>query len=153
MASILIHDGDVYLIDAGPFIEENLEALGLSINGVKGIFQTHAHDDHFAGITDLIQSGHRLKYYAAPIVRETVNKKISALMGDQAYPIDHFFDVVDLEVGEWVDVTVFKLGCLFSSPLKLRRLSLSRMNPERTNLLTSCRYWFSLLSIRSKRHY
>ena len=60
MASILIHDGDVYLIDAGPFIEENLEALGLSINGVKGIFQTHAHDDHFAGITDLIQSGHRL---------------------------------------------------------------------------------------------
>ena len=81
MGSILVHDGDVYLIDAGPFVEENLEALGLSINGVKGIFQTHVHDDHFAGITDLIQSGQRLKYYASAMVRENCKQKNDVFNG------------------------------------------------------------------------
>ena len=35
-------------------------------------------------------------------------------MGDQAYPIDHFFDVVDLEVGEWVDVDGLQVRAVYS---------------------------------------
>ena len=50
MGSIICFQGRIYLIDAGPGIEHTLTALGVSINEVAGIFQTHGHDDHFAGL-------------------------------------------------------------------------------------------------------
>ncbi len=43
-------------------------------------FHTHTHDDHFAGITTLIRADHRIKYFATPLVRKSVTKKLSALL-------------------------------------------------------------------------
>jgi hemerythrin len=54
--------GKVYLIDAGPNIVHVLRALGIDISEIEGIFHTHAHDDHFAGLPTLMHSDHRLKY-------------------------------------------------------------------------------------------
>ncbi len=44
------------------------------ISEVEGIFHTHAHDDHFAGLPALIQSDKRLKYFATPLVRASMIK-------------------------------------------------------------------------------
>ena len=50
MSSIIVFQGNIYLVDAGPNILHSLNALGIGVNEIKGIFQTHAHDDHFAGL-------------------------------------------------------------------------------------------------------
>ena len=48
MASIVVFQGKIYLIDAGPNISYTLTALGIGVNEIEGIFHTHCHDDNFA---------------------------------------------------------------------------------------------------------
>ncbi len=101
MGSILIFQGKIYLIDTGPFILESLQSLGIGTNEIEGIFQTHAHDDHFAGITSLLQNDHKLKYYCSPIVKNSVIKKLSILLDLEPERLNIFFDFVDLELDDW----------------------------------------------------
>ncbi len=103
MGSIVMFKGRYYLVDAGPSIVHSLQSLGIDVSEIEGIFHTHAHDDHFAGLPSLIASGHRIKYYATPLVRHSVMKKLAALMSmDEALFAD-FFDVRDLIVDKWND--------------------------------------------------
>ncbi len=113
-ASILMYQGHIYLIDAGPNLLHSLTALGIGTNEIKGIFHTHSHDDHFAGITALIQAGFRMKYYATPLVRHSVTKKLTALLGIEEDRFRDFFDVVDLEFDVWNDVEGLEVRPLFS---------------------------------------
>jgi hemerythrin len=101
MGSILCFQGRLYLIDAGPNILHALMALGISVNEIEGIFHTHCHDDHFAGLTSLVRSDRRLRYFAAPYVRASVEKKLTALMGIDQRRFARLFDVHDLVPGEW----------------------------------------------------
>ncbi len=101
MASIVVFQGRVYLIDAGPSVHHTLNALGISVNEIAGIFHTHAHDDHFAGLTSLVRADHKLAYYATPMVRASVMKKLSALMSFPEEQFKKFFDTHDLVEGEW----------------------------------------------------
>ena len=101
MGSMLSVEGKLYLVDAGPNITKSLESLGIGPADVEGIFHTHAHDDHFAGLTSLVRSERRLAYYAVPWVRASVQKKLSALMRIEEGRFNRFFDVHDLVPGEW----------------------------------------------------
>jgi hemerythrin len=80
MGSVLIHQGRVYLIDAGPNIHYSLDALGIGKKEVAGVFHTHCHDDHFAGLTTLLQCDQPLQYFATPLVRASVTRKFCALL-------------------------------------------------------------------------
>ncbi len=104
MASIVCYGPDVYLIDAGPHITHTLRALGLSLNSVRGIFQTHAHDDHFAGITELMLGDRRLEYFATRLVRHSVNKKLQALLNVKFPVLERFFVTHDLEADKWNNI-------------------------------------------------
>ena len=104
MASILIYQGKIFLIDAGPNIAYSLTALGIGVNEIEGIFHTHCHDDHFAGITSLLRTDRRIKYYATPLVRTSVFRKLSALLSIDEGQIAHYFDVHDLEFDTWNDI-------------------------------------------------
>jgi len=104
MSSILMFQGKIYLIDAGPNVLHSLSALGISINEIEGLFHTHAHDDHFAGITSLMQSDHKIKYYSSKLVRLSVMKKLSALLDFNEQSFHDFFDVHDLALNEWTDI-------------------------------------------------
>jgi hemerythrin len=101
MASILVFQGRIYLIDAGPSVIHTLNSLGMSVNEIDGIFHTHAHDDHFAGLTSLVRADHRLPYFAAPMVRASVMKKLSALMSFPEKNFDRYFVPHDLILDEW----------------------------------------------------
>ncbi|MFW5644001.1 MAG: cyclic nucleotide-binding domain-containing protein [Alkalispirochaeta sp.] len=101
MASILVFQGRLYLIDAGPSVIHTLNSLGMSVNEIDGIFHTHAHDDHFAGLTSLVRADHRLPYYATPQVRASVMKKLSALMCFPEEEFERFFVPHDLAMDEW----------------------------------------------------
>lgn len=104
MSSILTFQGKIYLIDTGPNILNTLLALGISINKIEGIFHTHAHDDHFADFATLMQSDHRIKYYATPQVRASVTKKLCALVSMEEINFPYFFEVHDLELDTWNNI-------------------------------------------------
>jgi len=103
MSSVLVSQGRIFLLDAHPNVLHTLESLGVDLSEVEGIFHTHAHDDHFAGLPTLIQSGHRLKYYATPLVRASVQKKFAALLSVNEALFFRLFEIHDLEPGMWND--------------------------------------------------
>jgi len=104
MSSVIVFQGRIYLIDAGPNLQYSLTALGIGINEVEGIFHTHAHDDHFAGLTTLMRADRRLKYYASPLVRASVMKKLAALLTIEEESFTDYFEVHDLAQDQWNDV-------------------------------------------------
>ena len=114
MGSIICYAGKLYLIDAGPNIESSLNALGISVNDVEGIFHTHIHDDHFAGLTYLVMADHRIKYYATASVMDTARKKLSALMGHEENIFDLVLDPVVLDGKAWNDIDGLEVRPLFS---------------------------------------
>lgn len=101
MGSIVLFQGRVYLMDASPGILHALLALGLDISEVDGVFHTHGHDDHFAGLPAMIRSDHRIKYFATPLVRASVTKKFAALTSLPEEKFAQFFEIHDLVAGRW----------------------------------------------------
>ncbi len=114
MSSIITYQGNIYLIDAGPYISKILAALGIGIDQVNGIFHTHAHDDHFAGLTALMRTSQRIRYFATPLVRASVEKKLSALLGIEDKHFTDFFDVKDLFFDQWNDVDGMEIMPIYS---------------------------------------
>ena len=104
MGSVVIHQGRVFLIDAGPNIHYSLDALGIGKKEVAGIFHTHCHDDHFAGLTTLLQCDQPLQYFATPLVRASVTRKFCALLSIPESEFARYFDIHDLEVNQWNDI-------------------------------------------------
>jgi len=114
MASIVMFQGKVYLVDAGPNVLFSLNALGIGVNEIEGIFHTHSHDDHFAGLTTLIRSDHKLKYYATPLVRASVAKKVAALLSIEEASFADYFDICPLVEGEWNLIDGLEVRPVFS---------------------------------------
>jgi hemerythrin len=104
MGSIVLFQGRVYLIDAGPNIEFALTSLGIGINELDGIFHTHCHDDHVAGLTALIRGDRRIAYYAVPMVRASVIRKLETVMQMTEDQFNELFEVHDLELEVWNDI-------------------------------------------------
>jgi hemerythrin len=114
MASVLLFQGRVYLIDAGPNILTTLNYLGISVNEIDGIFHTHAHDDHFAGLTTLIRTDRRFKYFATPLVRSAVSKKLCALMSIKEENFKEFFEIHDLQYDVWSNIQGLEVMPVYS---------------------------------------
>ena len=104
MGSLLQFQGRLYLIDAGPNILAALTAVGVSVNEIEGVFQTHGHDDHFAGLPSLARTDRKIKYYATKLVRSSIMKKMAALMGVSERSFSGTFEFHDLRFDEWNDV-------------------------------------------------
>jgi hemerythrin len=114
MGSILCHQGRLYLVDTGPGIQHSLTAMGVSINEVAGIFATHGHDDHFAGLTSMVRTDHRIPYYAAAPIRLSVVKKYAALTGRNEATFYQYFEQHDLPFDTWTDVEGLEVMPVFS---------------------------------------
>jgi hemerythrin len=114
MGSIIFFKGGIYLIDSPPNLLHILESLGIDISEIVGIFHTHAHDDHFASLPVLLQSDHRIKYYATPLVRSSVSKKFSALLSLDEKALSRFFDFHDLEFDKWNNCDGLEVKPIFS---------------------------------------
>ena len=114
MSSVLMFQGNIYLIDAGPNILDSLIALGIDSSEIDGVFHTHNHDDHFAGLPTLMKTDHRIKYYATPLVRASVAEKFAALMSIKASQFSHYFEIHDLEFNQWNDIDGLLVKPIFS---------------------------------------
>jgi len=114
MSSILVYSGYIYLIDVGPNLLHTLNALGISVSEIRGVFHTHCHDDHFSGLTVLLQADHRIKYFSTALVRHSVSKKLSALMSARGDLLKRYFDVYDLDLDRWNEVEGMRVRPTFS---------------------------------------
>lgn len=104
MGSVVTYRGLKYLIDAGPGIDYSLEALGIDVAEIDGLFITHAHDDHFAGLTCLLRGDRKVRVYATRPVMATVRFKCAALLERAPEFLDHLVDVEYLEEDIWNDI-------------------------------------------------
>ena len=101
MSSLLCYQGRYFLVDAPPGVDRLLQAAGISINELEGIFHTHSHDDHFGGLTSLIRSDRRLKYFATKAVRYSVTKKLAAVLSVDESMFFRMFNCFDLDFDKW----------------------------------------------------
>jgi len=101
MSSIVMYQGKIYLIDTGPNVAYTLSSLGIGINEIEGVFHTHAHDDHFCGITTLMKADRKIKYFATTLVLNSVKKKFAALLNSDEDIFENYFDVNELLCDEW----------------------------------------------------
>ncbi|MBF0218657.1 MAG: cyclic nucleotide-binding protein [Gammaproteobacteria bacterium] len=114
MSSVIMYQGEVYLVDAPPNITDTLEMLGIDMSEVVGLFHTHVHDDHFAGLTTLMLCDHKIKYFATPMVRFSAEKKLAALLGESGLHLVDFFEIHDLQLDEWNDINQMGVKPLYS---------------------------------------
>jgi hemerythrin len=114
MASIITYQGKIYLIDTGPNLIHSLRALGININDVEGVFQTHAHDDHFNGLTALLRSDHKIKYFSTALVRKSVLAKLSSLLTMPEEHFFHYFDVRTLQDDIWNNIDGLEVMPVYS---------------------------------------
>ena len=104
MGSLVTYRGSRYLIDAGPGIDYSLESLGIDVAEICGLLFTHAHDDHFAGLTSLLRGGRRMTVYATRPVMATVRLKCAALLERDPSFFDELIDVRYLQEDLWNDI-------------------------------------------------
>jgi hemerythrin len=104
MASIIHFEGRVYLVDAGPNILNNLSRLGIGLSQIEGIFLSHIHDDHFAGITDLLNVEKKLNLFSTRLIRKTIQKKLNALFDSEIDLLDYAFNWIELTFNQWSDI-------------------------------------------------
>jgi hemerythrin len=131
MSSIVVFQGKIYLIDTGPYVLDSLTALGISVNELEGIFHTHAHDDHFAGLTSLVRTDHRIKYFATPLVRSSVMKKLSAVMSLPEKSFENAFEFHDHAFGKWNDIGGLEVQPFLSlHPLETTILYFRALGPD-----------------------
>ena len=114
MSSILMYQGKIYLIDAGPATPNTLCSLGIGISEIEGIFHTHSHDDHFAGLPDLMKTDRKIKYFSTSVVRKSVIKKLMALLSCSEDEIFHYFDFRDLEPNKWNNIDGLEVNPTYS---------------------------------------
>ena len=131
MSSVVMFHGKIYLIDAGPNIQDILLRLGIGLNDIEGIFHTHGHDDHFVGLTDLLKIDHKIKYYSTKLIRTSVMKKLSALLNISQERLDHCFEYIDLEFDQWNEIDGLEVKPVFSA------------HPIETNILFFRTFWIN----------
>jgi ribonuclease BN (tRNA processing enzyme) len=59
-SNLLIVNGVLYVVDAGPGVTRRLTRAGISIRDIDNIFITHAHDDHTGGLGELLTVAYNL---------------------------------------------------------------------------------------------
>lgn len=104
MNSIISFEGKLYIIDVVPNIKYILNALSIDINEIEGVFQTHTHDDHIAGVTSLLRSDKRIKFFASKLVISAAAKKLSALLNFDELEFYNLVDTHELEIDQWNDI-------------------------------------------------
>ena len=104
MNSIISFQGKLYVVDLVPNFKYILDALSIDINEIEGVFQTHTHDDHFAGITSLIRSDKKIKFYASKLVISATAKKLSSLLDFDESEFYNLVDAHELDIDKWNNI-------------------------------------------------
>lgn len=76
---LIEHLGIRLLVDAGPYIRQLVRHHGISLSQIHGLFLTHIHDDHTAGLTEFVQSGNKIDLFSTPEIARSAFQKLAML--------------------------------------------------------------------------
>lgn len=114
MNSIISFQGKLYLVDVVPNIKYILDALSIAVNEIEGVFLTHCHDDHIAGITYLLRSDKKIKVFATKLVISSITKKLSALLEIEESKFYELLDIHILELDNWNNIEELEVKPILS---------------------------------------
>ena len=103
-SSLIISDGKKYLVDAGPNLGYVLEQLGLSVNDIDGIFQTHIHDDHICGYEFLWGREKPLDIFLVKPVKIGFMLKLNYIFNASDEEINKKFNFIELDFDQWNNI-------------------------------------------------
>ena len=115
MNSIVCFQGKYYLIDIVPNIRYILDSLSISVNQIEGVFLTHCHDDHIAGITALVRSDKKIKIYGAKIVTTSLVKKLSALLILKEDNFKNLINIQELAIDKYNNINALEIKPIISA--------------------------------------
>ena len=104
MNSMITANGRRFLIDSGPGSLDLIWKLGVAPSEIEGVFLTHSHDDHFAGILSLLNSDSKVKFFSSSLVIASVLKKFHALLHFEKDALKKYIDFIELKEGVWTNI-------------------------------------------------
>ncbi|MCG8332982.1 MAG: MBL fold metallo-hydrolase [Proteobacteria bacterium] len=103
LSSIIMYNRKLFLMDAGPNILWTLKSFGIKPQQIEGVFFTHVHDDHFAGLHSLIHPKRKIKIFATSTVKSTIVTKLNALFKGSGLDYNDCMLFHDLDREVWND--------------------------------------------------
>jgi ribonuclease BN (tRNA processing enzyme)/CRP-like cAMP-binding protein len=97
---LIEHQGIRLLIDAGPYIRQLLRHHGLNLSQIHALYLTHIHDDHSAGLTELLQEGQIIDLFSTPEIAQSAFQKLALLSQDSEEQIAKHFRFHALTPGQ-----------------------------------------------------
>ncbi|MGL1894082.1 MAG: MBL fold metallo-hydrolase [Spirochaetaceae bacterium] len=104
MGSLINVRGKRYLVDSGPGSLDLINHLGIAPSEIEGVFVTHSHDDHFAGILSLLNVENKIKFFSSGIVIASVQKKFLALIDIELDELKKYIDFIELKESIWTNI-------------------------------------------------
>ncbi|QEN05746.1 MBL fold metallo-hydrolase [Thiospirochaeta perfilievii] len=104
MGAVINSKGKRFLVDSGPGSLDLIRHLGIMPSEVEGVFVTHSHDDHFAGLLSLLNSENKIKFFSTPLIISSVQKKFQALLNISRNELKRLIDFIELKENMWTNI-------------------------------------------------
>ena len=88
------------LFDAAAYLRVRLWNLGISASQISEVFISHIHEDHIAGLIELLLSGGRIRLITAPIIYRSLLRVLSAMLAVPEEEAASLFDYFPLQPGQ-----------------------------------------------------
>jgi CRP-like cAMP-binding protein/ribonuclease BN (tRNA processing enzyme) len=93
------------LFDAAAYLRVRLGSMGISVNQISEVVLSHLHEDHLAGLPELILMGnHRVKLITSDLVYRGLLRVLGAMLDLPATEVETLIDYVPLNPGRPVEV-------------------------------------------------
>lgn len=89
------------LFDAAAYVTTRLGHLGISANQISEVVISHLHEDHFAGLPELIlMGGHRVRVVTSDLIYASMLRVLSALLALPPGEVAALFDFLPVNPGQ-----------------------------------------------------
>lgn len=93
------------LFDAAAYLSVRLGNLGIAPNQISEVFLSHLHEDHLAGLPDLLlASGHRVRLITSTLIYRSLLRVLSAQLAVRENEVAALFDYCPINPGQPLDL-------------------------------------------------
>ncbi len=93
-------EDSVILFDAAAYLQVRLGNLGISPSQISEVVISHLHEDHIAGLPELLLGGHRVRLITSKIIYRSLLRVLSAMLDVPENEVAALFDYFPLQPGQ-----------------------------------------------------
>jgi CRP-like cAMP-binding protein/ribonuclease BN (tRNA processing enzyme) len=103
------------LFDAAAYVTVRLGNLGLSPNQISAIVLSHLHEDHVAGLPELLLSGgNRVRLLTSTLIYQSLLRVFAALLALPASEVATLFDFLPLDPGRPIELDGLQFQAIYA---------------------------------------